>query len=55
MPRGDPHRSCRRLLRHLRGTLSSSDYSQLSPLKLRLGLARDLWRGKELRAHQVFH
>jgi ATP-dependent DNA ligase len=37
------------LLRSLCRARSRRDYDQLSALKRRLGLARDLWRSKELR------
>jgi hypothetical protein len=41
------------LLRSLCRARSRRDYDQLSALKPRLGLARDLWRSKELRAHPI--
>jgi hypothetical protein len=40
----------RRLLRDLCRARSRGNYDQLSALKPRLGLVRDLWRSKELRA-----
>jgi len=43
------------LLRSLCRARSRRDYDQLSALKPRLGLARDLWRSKELRARQPLH
>jgi len=43
------------LLRSLCLARSRRDYDQLSALKPRLGLARDLWRSKELRTRQPLH
>jgi hypothetical protein len=43
------------LLRSLCRALSRRDYDQFSALKPRLGLARDLWRSKELRTRQSLH
>ena len=43
------------LLRRSCRARSRRDYDQLSALESGLGLARPLWRSKELRARQVLH
>ena len=43
------------LLRRSCRARSRREYDQLSALKPRLGLARDLWRSKELRTRQPLH
>jgi hypothetical protein len=42
-------------LRRFCRALSRRDHDQLSALESRFGLARDLWRSKELRARQPLH
>ena len=43
------------LLRRSCRARSRCDYDQLSALEPGLGLARPLWRSKELRARQILH
>jgi hypothetical protein len=43
------------VLRRLGRALSRRDYDQLSASEPGLGLARHLWRSKELRARQPLH
>ena len=43
------------LLRRLYRAISRRDYDQLRALEPGLGLARLLWRSKELRTRQLFH